>query len=321
MVSADERLRQLLYPVVAARRPNAPQPIAFPGMAPEPEPLFARWIVGDVLDGLAAVPSASVQAIVTSIPYWGRKRYTDDPREIGVGSLKDYLDALDAVFSLAREKLHPTGICWLNVGDTAVGSGGAGGDYLPGGSKHGQRKYRQGDAGGIPKGQWADVPHRLLHRLQALGWYLRMPIVWDKMACRPEDLGHARRPGEQFEHIFMLTRRPNGYRFYEDRLVERGNVWHFRPGGSGTGHIAPFPEELPERCILPSTDPLDVVLDIFAGSGTTLAVAARHGRSSIGIDFDPEQEDEARKRVEALGLPLGRARPARPPAAEQGRAG
>lgn len=268
-------------------------------------PLHYQWIVADVMEGLSLIAPGSLRAIITSVPYWGRRRYTNDPREIGVGSLAAYLDALVRVFATAREKLHVEGTCWLNIGDTAVGSGGAGGDYNKGGSKFGQLKYRQGVAGGIPRGQWADVPHRLLHRLQEIGWYNRMTVIWDKQVPRAEDLGHVRRPGEQAEYVFMLSRRPSGYRFYEDRLVERGNVWNIRAGGDGSGHVAPFPEELVERCLLPSTDPLDVVLDPFAGSGTTLAVAAAHGRSGIGIDFDPTNVDRAARRVGAHGTAMG----------------
>jgi DNA modification methylase len=47
-----------------------------------------------------------------------------------------------------------------------------------------------------------------------------------------------------------------------------------------------------------------VVLDPFAGSGTTLAVAEGHGRDSIGIDLDPKNADLAYERVGGLFLTI-----------------
>mgnify|MGYP001565588677 CR=1 FL=1 len=63
------------------------------------------------------------------------------------------------------------------------------------------------------------------------------------------------------------------------------SVWRFRPSNSGINHFAQFPLELPEVCIKASTRPGDVVLDPFAGSGTTLEVAKRLGRKYIGIEL------------------------------------
>jgi DNA modification methylase len=67
-----------------------------------------------------------------------------------------------------------------------------------------------------------------------------------------------------------------------------GDVWHY-PRICGThAERRNFPCQLPElmleRVILATTDPGDMVVDPFAGSGTTLAVADRLGRRSIGMD-------------------------------------
>lgn len=52
-------------------------------------------------------------------------------------------------------------------------------------------------------------------------------------------------------------------------------------------HFATFPEALAERCILAGCPVLGTVLDPFAGSGTTLAVADRLGRDAVGIELNP----------------------------------
>jgi site-specific DNA-methyltransferase (adenine-specific) len=58
-----------------------------------------------------------------------------------------------------------------------------------------------------------------------------------------------------------------------------------------------LPEELVERIIRVSSNESDTVLDPFAGSGTTLAVAARLGRHAIGCELNPEYAAIAERRV------------------------
>jgi hypothetical protein len=62
-------------------------------------------------------------------------------------------------------------------------------------------------------------------------------------------------------------------------------VWHVTPAARAVGgHPAPFPVELARRCIRLSTWPGEVVLDPFAGTGTTLVAARQLGRRAIGIE-------------------------------------
>lgn len=69
--------------------------------------------------------------------------------------------------------------------------------------------------------------------------------------------------------------------------------------GSNLAHEneAPFPEKLAEFFVKSFCPPGGLVLDPFVGSGTTLAVADRHGRRSIGIDIRESQADLTRRRV------------------------
>ena len=67
-----------------------------------------------------------------------------------------------------------------------------------------------------------------------------------------------------------------------------------------TDHPCQMPEAVLERIIRASTNPSDCVLDPFAGSGTTLAVAKRLGRRSIGIELSMRYAHDIAKRVEAV---------------------
>ena len=75
-------------------------------------------------------------------------------------------------------------------------------------------------------------------------------------------------------------------------------VWTF-PGESARriGHEAPFPRELPKRCIQLFSFMEDTVLDPFNGSGTTMIEAIESGRSAMGIDLSRAYCELAQKRI------------------------
>lgn len=75
------------------------------------------------------------------------------------------------------------------------------------------------------------------------------------------------------------------------------SVWVINGRPYRGAHFATFPPELPRRCIRIGTAPGDLVLDPFAGAGTTGLVAARLGRSFIGIELNPEYAEMARRRI------------------------
>lgn len=68
----------------------------------------------------------------------------------------------------------------------------------------------------------------------------------------------------------------------------RRDVWFVNTTGYPEAHFATFPEKLVEPMILAGCPEGGTVLDPFAGSGTTLAVANRLGRHAIGIELNPE---------------------------------
>lgn len=75
-------------------------------------------------------------------------------------------------------------------------------------------------------------------------------------------------------------------------------LWTFQgESKKRTGHPAPFPLELPKRCMKLFSFVNDIVLDPFMGSGTTLVAAATNNRRSVGIDVDLEYCKLAKNRL------------------------
>lgn len=75
------------------------------------------------------------------------------------------------------------------------------------------------------------------------------------------------------------------------------NYWLLSPEPYPESHFATFPTEIPRRCILAGSRPGDVVLDPFAGSGTTILTALRHDRRAIGLELNPAYVELANRRI------------------------
>lgn len=97
----------------------------------------------------------------------------------------------------------------------------------------------------------------------------------------------------------------------------RNNIWKYTVGGGfGTkdkiayDHPAIFPEKLAEDHILTWSNPGDVVLDIFAGSGTTLKMAALNKRSFVGFDISTEYVEITKRRLSSHLIEHGEYMPA-----------
>jgi DNA modification methylase len=87
------------------------------------------------------------------------------------------------------------------------------------------------------------------------------------------------------------------------------NVWTINPVAANhhgrKNHPAPFPPELPARCIRLSTWPGETVLDPYAGTGTTLLAARQLGRRAIGIEQSERYCDLAAARLSQTALNFG----------------
>ena len=248
------------------------------------------------------VPDASVALVVTSPPYFAGKEYEESLGKDGIpATYLEYLDLLREVFAQSVRKLEPGGRVAVNVANL------------------GRRPYRSLSA---------DVIGILQDDLRLL---LRGEIIWVKQRGSSGSCawGSFQRPGNpvirdltervivaskgRFDRAIPAKARaeqalPSESSMTRDDFMENTlDVWEI-PAESATrvGHPAPFPVELPARLIDLYTYRGDLVLDPFAGSGTTAAAAVRTGRHFVCYDLDENYISLAQKRVEQERLLLAR---------------
>lgn len=191
-----------------------------------------------------------------------------------------------------KRVLRDDGTCWVNLGDSYNGSGGAGGDYGAGGLREGQPKYPGRKVGGLKPKDLCGIPWRFAFAAQADGWYLRSDCIWAKPNPMPESVGD--RPTKSHEYIFLLSKNqnyyfdadavredysdktqwtyttvygggmPNGKQHGSDessRLRIKPNntgrnlrtVWTIATQPTPFAHFATYPEKIPETAILAGT--------------------------------------------------------------------
>lgn len=276
-------------------------------------------LIGDASTNLKALAEDSIDCVVTSPPYFRLRDY-GVLGQLGMEpSVDEFVLSLVEVFREVKRVLKPIGTVWLNLGDSyasatglpsAVKGNHAGVSGLTDRSRKGAFKSK--DLCGIP---W-----RVALALQADGWYLRNDIIWHKPNAYPESIRD--RLGRDHEYLFLLTKSPKYFfdikaiqvptkephaarphPWLHDRTItrekngstdkhaismrNRRTVWTLPTQSYKGSHFATFPEKLVEPCILAGCPEGGTVLDPFAGSGTTLAVAKRLNRSSIGIELNP----------------------------------
>lgn len=198
-----------------------------------------------------------------------------------------YVANLVGIFAEVRRALHETGTLWLNLGDgyNAYGNRGPSQGF----STRAECARPTWVGGGLtcpsaPNKSLIGLPWMVAFALRGSGWTLRADVIWAKPHAAPERVTD--RPMRQHENLFLFSK-ADRYSYDRQALKSYGDcesVWTIATTGYSGGHFATFPPELPERCIVASTRPGDLVLDPFAGSGTTLAVARRFGRAFIGIE-------------------------------------
>jgi site-specific DNA-methyltransferase (adenine-specific) len=257
-------------------------------------------IVGDARAVLATLPDGLAQTVVTSPPYWSLRDY-GITGQLGLEtSVHEFVASLADVFDEVRRVLSPDGTLWLNIGDSYTSGDRA---WRAPDRKNVARAMgtRPPTPDGLKPKDLIGVPWRLAFALQERGWYLRSDIVWNKPNAQPESVGD--RPTRSHELLFLLSR---SEKYVYDVDAVRGpngrrlrSVWDLntQPTRATGGHFATFPESLAERCIRLGSRPGDVVLDPFAGSGTTLVSAAALGRRFVGIELNPEYVAMAERRL------------------------
>jgi len=134
--------------------------------------------------------------------------------------------------------LRDDGVCFVNLGDSYNGSGGAGGDYNPGGSKEGQPKYPGRKISTLKPKDLMLIPARFALAAQAEGWYIRSAMPWIKRNCMPESVTD--RPATTIESIYMLAKSEKYYFDMEAikqpiASVQKGKAASFKRTGSKRG--------------------------------------------------------------------------------------
>jgi DNA modification methylase len=195
-----------------------------------------------------ALKSKSVQAIITSPPYWGLRKYDIDDVIIGeddacshiwgntgikgkggytavcslCGAWKgqyglepshyDYVKHTHMWAEEAWRVLKGDGILFLNIGDSYAGSGGPGSQYDRKNHGYGKhfKKFKNPNRTCIEQNKTKLlIPHKVAIALIECGWILRNDIVWYKPNAMPESTKD--RFSKKFEYIFMFTKNQKYY--------------------------------------------------------------------------------------------------------------
>lgn len=236
--------------------------------------MSVRIATGSCLDVLPTLAESSVDLIATDPPFNIGYRYDvyRDKR-----SRADYLAFVDQWLAAAVRVLSPVGTMWVAIGD----------EYAA--------EYKV--------------------RLDALGLTMRNWCVWHYTFGTHQK----KKFGRDHTHLLYYVRNPKQFTFNAGAVrIESGrqragdkranplgrvpgDVWDFPrlPGNAKerTGHPCQMPEAVLERIIRACSHEGDTVLDPFAGSGTTLAVAQRLGRDAIGIELSADYAARIEQRL------------------------
>ena len=271
----------------ATRKPASVRKKASRSKAPAIALETNRIIHDDCLLALASLPDASVDLVFADPPYnLQLSRTLLRPNDTTVDGVDDAWDkfadfATYDTFTRAwlaecRRVLKPDGAIWVI------------------GSYH--NIFRLGVA------------------LQDLGFWVQNDVIWRKVNPMPNFRG--KRFTNAHETLIWATRGREARNTFNydcmkvinDDLQMRSD-WLFpicagperlKDEGGRKAHPTQKPEALLHRLILATTNPGDIVLDPFFGTGTTGAVAKRLGRRFIGIERDSDYVAAARQRIDAV---------------------
>ena len=250
-----------------------------------------NWAVynGDCLELLAALPKGSIPLTVTSPPYNIGKSY-EQKRDVG-----EYIDWCAEWVSLVHRATAPNGAFWLNLGYLS----------LPGRAK----------ALPIPYLLWDRVPFFLIQevvwnygagvaarqsfspRNEKFLWYVKDPQTYTF------NLDDVRDPNVKYPN-----QRKNGKLKCNQLGKNPTDVWQIPKVTSGrdraskerTPHPAQFPTAVVDRIVRACSNPGDVILDPFIGSGSLAEAALRAGRQAIGFEINPDYADLTAERLRVV---------------------
>ena len=272
-------MTELTLEAPALSLPSAEQPLAV--------------FEGDAAELLRALPAESVNLVVTSPPYADQRRAT-----YGGVHPDDYVDWFMPFAAGIQRVLRPDGTFILNIKEKAV------------------------------RGERHIYVLELILAMRRAGWLWTEEFIWHKKNCYPGKWPNRfrdswerllqfnrQRKFQMYQEAVMvpvgdwaegrLRKLSDTDRVRDESRVQSGfgknisnwvgrklayptNVLHMATECANRSHSAAFPETLPDWFIRLFTEPGDLVLDPFAGSGSTLAAAHKLERRAIGLELNPE---------------------------------
>lgn len=263
----------------------------------------ANIIYGDCAEQLKKLPDDSVDLIVTSPPYADQRKTT-----YGGIAVNQYVEWFLPITKELLRVLKPTGTFILNIKEK------------------------------VQNGERSTYVLELILEMRKQGWLWTEEFIWHKKNCYPGKWPNRFRDAWERLLQFNKTRQFNMYqeavmvptgdwaktrlrklsetdKIRDNSKVGSGfgknisnwegremayptNVLHLATECGNKNHSAAFPEALPEWFIKLFTKEGDMVLDPFAGSGTTLIVAQRMHRNSIGIEIKLDYYQQIKERLQ-----------------------
>lgn len=251
-----------------------------PTVTPPPAAPSARLLKGECIATMSAMTAESVDLMITSPPYLNFGMPYGD----AFNTIEDYIEFSRRWITAAACVLKPGGAMWINVG-----------------------MHKAGQNSRVP------LTYYLFPLIAGTGLTLVQEIVWDRraqqntihrFATRSERWLYLVKPGvlkggrgrpRNIEPTFNLdaVRRPSTSADKRNNPAgaNPADIWDFTQvhgtSKERTAHPCPFPQAMIERIVLVCSNPGDVVMDPFGGSGTTGAAAMAHGRSAVMIEREP----------------------------------
>jgi DNA modification methylase len=280
--------------------------------------LESAIVCGDVLATLRKLPAGHVALTVTSPPYYRHRDYGAEGQIGREATVQGYLNALRGVLAELLRVTDERGCCFFVVGDTyqarklllvphrlAIVA-----DEVGWTVRNDIIWCKKDPPPESPRNRWRGGHEHILFLTKRPSGYR-----FDADALRvPYSPVTLRRwgAGQRYGGTKSRSRRSAGDSRMRDgqafQLNPRGclptDVWSLPAGNSSARHYATFPEALVRPIVEACSEPGDLVLDPFVGSGTVCAVAASLGRRWLGIDLNPDYAAMARAAVnEAVARP------------------
>ena len=244
-----------------------------------------RIIVGDSREVLKSISPDVVDLIHTSPPYNIEKQYADSNDNL---AQSEYIELLNAVFTQCFRVMRPGASLFLQTGYSQK----TGSEIIPIdiwsyqimqeiGFRLWDRiiwHYRGGPS----------LSRKFKNTHESILWWVKPEI--DGSIQPLFDVDSVREESRSYDKRNNLFGKNPGNVWSEDRVAYGGHA-------RATSHIAIYPESVTERIIRSCSKPQDLVLDPFAGSGTTPALARSLGRRWIGVELSPTYAAEAEVRI------------------------